>query len=381
MATHTHSPTTEPDPARIQSSDSTPDLPHATSSRFSSSPISTADSFSEETSLQTISTESTPKSETDPEHRETIAATIAGEGGLERTDCGSADSDQGSTTQTASEEDEDEEDEKEEEQFGGDGIQGGRPLLVAQWMASLGTPTDKDYGLHTRTPTRSRRGGRTIDHFARRTTRSTSSRPEPDDLLAYLRKKSDIDTGEEPGDTEGLIFESNKAEFLNEDGDEEEDGDEIPLPKTPSKSRPPLRDLQATMMRESPRTPGSWLDRWKYNIIMTHTTMKPPTILTEKEIDSVEDDDEESTPFEDSTEAGLMTPTRKWTRQPREPDLARLLATDTKAETDETSDDDVEKVNESLGRRMKRSIAEDEDSEQSSTLSCSVGCSAPAHAV
>ncbi|CAO3569193.1 unnamed protein product [Mortierella alpina] len=95
----------------------------------------------------------------------------------------------------------------------------------------------------------------------------------------------------------------------NEDPYEQEcsDGDKTPIPRTPSKRMKQASDLQGLDAR-SPSSPGSWLERWKLNTMMHHSSMKPPKV-SQEEIDPTE----VFTPMEPSEALGFATPKRKRT--------------------------------------------------------------------
>ncbi|KAF9572246.1 hypothetical protein EC968_010112 [Mortierella alpina] len=85
------------------------------------------------------------------------------------------------------------------------------------------------------------------------------------------------------------------------------DGDKTSILRTPSKRMKQASDLQSLEAR-SPSSPGSWLERWKLNTMMSHSSMKPPK-APQEDIDPVE-----MLPTVDPSEAlGFATPKRKRT--------------------------------------------------------------------
>ncbi|KAF9960773.1 hypothetical protein BGZ72_005938 [Mortierella alpina] len=96
----------------------------------------------------------------------------------------------------------------------------------------------------------------------------------------------------------------------NSDGQYEQgysDGDKSPIPRTPSKRMKQASDLQG-LEAKSPSSPGSWLERWKLNTMMNHSSMKPPK-ASQDDIDPTD----MLPAIEPSGALGYATPKRKST--------------------------------------------------------------------
>ncbi|KAF9989353.1 hypothetical protein BGZ75_006642 [Mortierella antarctica] len=85
------------------------------------------------------------------------------------------------------------------------------------------------------------------------------------------------------------------------------DGDKTPIPRTPSKRMKQAFDIQGLDAR-SPSSPGSWLERWKLDTMMNHSSMKPPK-ASQDDIDPTE----VLSAVEPSEALGYATPKRKRT--------------------------------------------------------------------
>lgn len=99
------------------------------------------------------------------------------------------------------------------------------------------------------------------------------------------------------------------------------DGDKIPIPRTPSKRMKQASSLKGLEAR-SPSSPGSWLERWKLDTMMNHSSMKPP---------KAPQDDTDPTEIlpavEPSGALGFATPKRKRTVFLDDMDLAPSRST------------------------------------------------------
>ncbi|KAF9173674.1 hypothetical protein BGX21_003509 [Mortierella sp. AD011] len=177
---------------------------------------------------------------------------------------------------------------------------------------------DLDAGLNTLTPTRPRIRGNPISLFRLVKPFTRSTRTEQNDLV-LVELEDDNEgvprTREFEDEPSGLTSEDQSLDPVGpltyDDKDEEDttkradnasdygdndyydDGvidrvdnedDTFSLPMTPSKPRRQVMlDLEGLTPSESgspstPNTPGSWLGRWKYNIMMSHSSMKPPKL-------------------------------------------------------------------------------------------------------
>ncbi|KAF9357656.1 hypothetical protein BGX26_003331 [Mortierella sp. AD094] len=256
------------------------------------------------------------------------------------------------------------------------------PFLVAQHIhqdlvpqfAELKTKrhSDLDAGLNTQTPTRPRIRGNPINLFRHGRPITRSMRTEQNDLVLV---ELEDDNKNVPrirkfeNKPSGLISENQSLDLVesltdddhdeedttervdnvsdNDDGDDsnriDDEDDAISLPKTPSKPRRQATlDLEGLTPSESgspstPNTPGSWLGRWKYNIMMSHSSMEPPK-LTETDSEDQSADTSSVLSFEVASpeqDRILATPTRKRTKL----DLLLSQATvDSESSNDESSD-------------------------------------------
>ncbi|KAF9956998.1 hypothetical protein BGZ70_009677 [Mortierella alpina] len=137
----------------------------------------------------------------------------------------------------------------------------------------------------------------------------------------------------------------------NEDQYEQEcsDGDRTPIPRTPSKRMKPASDLQGLDAR-SLSSPGSWLERWKLNTMMNHSSMKPPK-ASQEDLDPTE-----VLPATEPSEAvGFATPKRKRTvfledldQAPPRPTIDGHIEGDEEFEGQEVEDDEEEEEERSV---------------------------------
>ncbi|KAG0004812.1 hypothetical protein BGZ80_002101 [Entomortierella chlamydospora] len=215
---------------------------------------------------------------------------------------------------------------------------------------------DLDVGLNTLTPTRPRIRGNPINLFRLGRPFTRSTRTEQNDLVLVELEDDNEDvprTEEFEDKPSGLISENQSLDPVESptyddkdeedttervgnvsdygDNDYDDDGvidrvddedDTISLPMTPSKPRRQVMlDLEGLTPSESgspstPNTPGSWLGRWKYNIMMSHSSMEPPKLAETDNEDQAADASSVLSFGVASPEQHriLATPTRKRTK-------------------------------------------------------------------
>ncbi|KAF9206332.1 hypothetical protein BGZ49_002622 [Haplosporangium sp. Z 27] len=208
------------------------------------------------------------------------------------------------------------------------------PFLVAEpphenlrdEIARMKSQSDDTMGLHTLTPTRPRIRGKPVNLFKYIKSDIRPLNLEQEGLVKPQHKQSRLNySNQSPGvvgtsaeDGDGKEDTNDNFDTVSDDEDNAEDNaeeitgdnigdniddndsvdnedDEISMPKTPSKPRRNMTaDPQSLTPSElespsMPNTPGSWLSRWKYNIMMNHTSMKPPELTETDNEDQPED--------------------------------------------------------------------------------------------
>ncbi|KAF9102166.1 hypothetical protein BGX27_011139 [Mortierella sp. AM989] len=233
--------------------------------------------------------------------------------------------------------------------------------------------TDIDVGLNTQTPTRPRIRGKPINLFRHGRQITRSMHIQRDDLveldqydvngalplkiikikpsgMTFVDQNLDVAGSSKNGDQEKEdTYDKNDnvsdddSNNDNADIEDEDEDDTISLPKTPSKPRQRgMIELRSLTPSESgsPSTPGSWLSRWKYNIMMSHSSMKPPNLSEEDEDDGSPNISVMSSLDVESPDQNrlLTTPKRKRTNLLIDSQLLNSITVQDESSVNESSD-------------------------------------------
>ncbi|KAG0205443.1 hypothetical protein BGX28_002973 [Mortierella sp. GBA30] len=192
---------------------------------------------------------------------------------------------------------------------------------------------DEEKGLHVRTPSRKAgQRGRTLDLLPRRERfwiHSGQSREDASQMNVIRERivkrgritEADTDAEKQVDSYNPRSLKRTVAgAHSGDDEDEEEkeggskysckqfdtDDDMMSAPRTPSKKKRQAVEYLGLEGR-SPSTPGSWLERWKFDTMMNHSSMRPPMASQDNNPRPVE----QPLAFEVSDAMKFATPTRK----------------------------------------------------------------------
>ncbi|KAF9436555.1 hypothetical protein BGZ76_003603 [Entomortierella beljakovae] len=255
---------------------------------------------------------------------------------------------------------------------------------------------DGDIGLNSLTPTRPRTRRSLINPFfhQKRITRSslvnqdkvfnlddddqdndiTSSSPSLRHGLSEIKPPDSSSVEQESSrvsnllvDCEGNVNNDNVIEITSNHSDDSsadegnEDSNTFSIPMTPKKPRQPkLFDLERFARSQSgspsnPTTPGTLLNRWKYDIMMKHSSMKPPN-LTQDDLDDSPVKTHNLLPLDlFSTEQDLMLNTPTKARKPKLDYHNDPTNSESNSDNDESSDFETQfgSINQGKKRRSE----------------------------